>query len=36
MFADIDFVEHGKAIVVTRAGRRIASIAPAPPRTAQR
>ena len=26
----LDSVEHGETIVVTRAGRRIASIAPAP------
>jgi len=31
--AVLDSVESGETIVVTRAGRRIASIAPAPPAT---
>ena len=31
--AVLDSVEHGETIVVTRAGRRIASIAPAPAAT---
>lgn len=31
--AVLDSVENGETIVVTRAGRRIASIAPAPPAT---
>jgi prevent-host-death family protein len=29
----LDSVEHGETVVVTRAGRRIASIAPAPAAT---